>query len=403
MREDWAEKLRRKLEGHRKSPPPGLWEGISKEMGFETKPVRKPAAIRRWWWAAAVVLALGGFFVFQKGNDSEQLSQQANVVSQPLAPHQSDPHQSASHQLASQPSNEQPKKANPVSQKPQAEALLLATSDLVKEDQPSVAEHQTEESSFDAPAEVQQTPDESDTKQLAESTNDILVPQYEPVPMHTTHSSSGKWSVGLNASRGLLAVNNVDVRREHAYDAYADYGNYYSVKPVIPFDHESTIHNNNYSTKHHLPVRFGLSAQYQLNSSLALLGGVSYTRLYSEFSLPQYKLNYSYKLHYLGIPLGVVWQLWSISNLKFYVSGGVMLEKCLSADTEGGINVSEKPWQWSIDAAVGAEYGFTRHLGFYLEPSLGYYFDDGTSLEHYYKEHPLAPSIEFGLRLHLNK
>ena len=140
-----------------------------------------------------------------------------------------------------------------------------------------------------------------------------------------------------------------------------------------------------------------------MNSNLALLGGVSYTHLYSEFSLPQYKLNYSYKLHYLGIPLGVVWQLWSISNLKFYVSGGAMLEKCLSADTEGGINVSEKPWQWSIDAAVGAEYGFTRHLGFYLEPSLGYYFDDGTSLEHYYKEHPLAPSIEFGLRLHLNE
>jgi hypothetical protein len=24
-------------------------------------------------------------------------------------------------------------------------------------------------------------------------------------------------------------------------------------------------------------------------------------------------------------------------------------------------------------------------------------------LKHYYKEHPLAPSIEFGLRLHLNE
>ena len=34
---------------------------------------------------------------------------------------------------------------------------------------------------------------------------------------------------------------------------------------------------------------------------------------------------------------------------------------------------------------------------------LGYYFKDGTSLEHYYKEHPLTPSIEFGLRLHLKE
>lgn len=395
MKESWEEQLRRKLEGHRKTPPAGLWEGISREMGLKAEPVRKPITIRRWWWAAAaVVLVLVGFFVFHENRDSGQLSQQANAVSRQPAPHQVTSHQ---------PISPQPKEVSPVAQKPLAETPLLATSDLVKENLSSVAEHQIEELSYDSLTEVQQTPYEPEAKQLAENSNDILAPQYESVPKHTTHSGSGKWSVGLNASGGLLAANNVDVRREHAYDAYADYGNYFSEKPVIPFDHESAIHNNDYSAKHHLPVRFGLSAQYQLNSCLALLGGVSYTRLYSEFSLPQYKLNYSYKLHYLGISLGVVWQLWSTSNLKFYVSGGVMLEKCLSADTEGGINVSEKPWQWSVDAAVGAEYGFTRHLGFYLEPSLGYYFDDGTSLEHYYKEHPLAPSIEFGLRLHLNE
>ena len=68
-----------------------------------------------------------------------------------------------------------------------------------------------------------------------------------------------------------------------------------------------------------------------------------------------------------------------------------MLEKCLN----------EKPWQWSLGAAAGAEYSFTSHVGVYLQPSLSYYFNDGTSFEHYYKEHPLAPAIEFGLRLHV--
>ena len=399
MKESWEEQLRRKLEGHRKTPPAGLWEGISREMKPKAEPVRKPVAIRRWWWAAAaVILVLVGFFVSQNGNDSEQLSQQTNAVSQPSAPQQPVSQPLLPQQPISPLSNEQPKEAS-VAQKPQAEAALLATSDLVKENLSSIAEHQIEEMSYDSLMEVQQTPYEPEAKQLAENSNDILAPQYESVPKHTTHSSSGKWSVGLNASGGLLAANNNVGIQSQFYDA----NNYSSEKSGIAFVNGSAIHYNNYSANHHLPVRFGLSAQYQLNSNLALLGGVSYTHLYSEFSLPQYKLNYSYKLHYLGIPLGVVWQLWSISNLKFYVSGGAMLEKCLSADTEGGINVSEKPWQWSIDAAVGAEYGFTRHLGFYLEPSLGYYFDDGTSLEHYYKEHPLAPSIEFGLRLHLNE
>ena len=50
--------------------------------------------------------------------------------------------------------------------------------------------------------------------------------------------------------------------------------------------------------------------------------------------------------------------------------------------------------------AAGAEYRFHRRVGLYAEPSVGYYFDDGTSLQHYYKQHPWAPSIEVGLRLH---
>jgi hypothetical protein len=49
------------------------------------------------------------------------------------------------------------------------------------------------------------------------------------------------------------------------------------------------------------------------------------------------------------------------------------------------------------------EYSFTPQLGVYLEPSLGYYFDDGTQLEHYYREHPLAPSISLGLRFNISK
>ena len=78
-----------------------------------------------------------------------------------------------------------------------------------------------------------------------------------------------------------------------------------------------------------------------------------------------------------------------------------MLEKCISTHSELPDRPNDKPWQWSLDAAAGAEYDFTPQFGFYLEPSLGYYFDDGTPLEHYYKEHPLAPSFEFGLRFNV--
>jgi hypothetical protein len=101
----------------------------------------------------------------------------------------------------------------------------------------------------------------------------------------------------------------------------------------------------------------------------------------------------------------MVWQLWSSGHFRLYLSGSAMLEKCINASfdykSSDGVDI-EKPWQWSLNAAAGAEYSFTPQLGVYLEPSLGYYFDDGSNLEHYYKEHPLAPSISFGLRFNLN-
>ena len=176
------------------------------------------------------------------------------------------------------------------------------------------------------------------------------------------------------------------------YDSFANEEAFNTIS--LSFDKNLPYTMAEYVSEHHLPIRLGLSLNYQLSPRLALLSGISYTYLYSEFKIPLYS-NFSYdqKLHYLGIPLGLSYQLWAASRFQLYLSGGLMLEKCLN----------EKPWQWSVEASAGIEYSLVRQLGLYLEPSLGYYFKDGTSFDHYYKEHPLAPSIEFGLRLHISK
>ena len=168
---------------------------------------------------------------------------------------------------------------------------------------------------------------------------------------------------------------------------------------VLAYDNQANdlpedYYLTDYVSKHDLPIRFGLSLNYQLSPRLTLLSGISYTYLHSQFKTPLYEdVAFEQKLHYLGIPLGLSCQLWSNLHFQIYVSGDVMLEKCLN----------DKPWQWSVDVAAGAEYTFTPQWGVYIEPSLGYYFDDGCSLEHYYKAHPWAPALEFGLRMHLNK
>lgn len=393
MKEDWAEKLKQKLEGHQKTPPAGLWEDISKEMGFEAKPVQqKPVHIRRWYWtaAAAAVLALVGFFVFQENNNEQPLQVEA-TSQKPISPKQ--------------------EISSPVDDEPSIQTPVLA---LV---QTSKAIHAIEKEES-----IKQEDSEPRISEMIELQNEEKVPENEatappsenelansPEPQlnkekslqdlpdewttdDSSRESSAKWSLGINATGGLLASNNSQRMGRIYYDSFANEEAFNTIS--LSFDKNLPYTMAEYVSEHHLPIRLGLSLNYQLSPRLALLSGISYTYLYSEFKIPLYSnASYDQKLHYLGIPLGLSYQLWAASRFQLYLSGGLMLEKCLN----------EKPWQWSVEASAGIEYSLVRQLGLYLEPSIGYYFKDGTSFDHYYKEHPLAPSIEFGLRLHISK
>jgi hypothetical protein len=435
MKEDWTEQLKRKLEGHKMPPPEGLWEDITKQMGFSSEPVRKPTAIKRLYWvAAAAILALVGFFVFQNGNDNEQPLQAEVSSQQPDSPQlvstQPAPEQSASELPVSGPSDSEHTVPQQSASHPILALVQTQTSSRHDEanQQETTAEPISEETESMLPepavpssSENQQTEPSQTQKKQPHQENRIQELPDEWLTERSSLASSRQWSIGVNASGGLLAANTFQ-RTDRLYSQHGTFTYNGDKSPTGPAgwaygepekgsdNYQGYYFVNNYSytlteyvSKHHLPIRFGLSVQYQLNNHLALHSGISYTYLYSEFSIPLYQnLSYDQKLHYLGIPLGVTWQLWSTNRFHFYLSGGAMVEKCVRADVDGS-SVSKKPWQWSVAAAAGAEYTFIPQLGVYLEPSLGYYFDDGTSLEHYYKEHSLVPSIMFGLRLHLNE
>jgi hypothetical protein len=364
---------------------------------------RLTGTAQRYWAAAAAVLALVGFFVFFNSNDIEQ-PQLANAVSQQPVSETLASEQSASQQ----PESESPKKSGG-QVRDSGIAMNQATCPPDFADEPEQVPSAEEK---DEPIEnVQTEHEELRAEKTAAHTN------LEHKGMQGHH----KWSLDVNASGGLLAANTSQrVDRLYYLSANnlgeAGYWGPGAQGATGAPDEKSDKENNGiqsnynsytlteYRSEHHLPIRFGVSLNYQLTPHIALHSGISYTYLYSEFSIPLYEqASYNQKLHYLGIPLGVSWQLWKTSHFQFYVFGGMMLEKCVSAEAEGGSTIKKKPWQWSVNAAAGAEYKLFSQLGFYLEPSLGYYFDDGTSLEHYYKKHPLTPTIEFGLRLHLNK
>ena len=388
MKENWTTDMKQKLEGHKMAPPAGLWEGISSEMGLQENPVSKTVTIKRWYWiVAALVLALVGFFVLYQFPQDESFPQVAQMPQEQEAP-----------MTKTESTDNQP--------------LALADSPQRNHTQvsPKIAEETTPQDAEETSS--QQVAEESSAQQVAEELSSPQVaeetPQQTSVMTHrqqhseeqhyTAHhpteqlsasKSRNQWSVGLNASGGLLAsTSQSSMGQSYVYDnEYYDPGVNSTTQPIP----SSTTYD--VEAKHRMPVTLGLSVHYQLNACLALLTGINYTYLYSEFSKPLYPNVYrEQKLHYLGIPVGLSWLFWKTSGFSFYLSGSVMLQKCLN----------EKPWQWSVNASAGAEYAITPLVGIYLQPSLGYYFHDGTSFEHYYKEHPLAPSIEFGLRLHIS-
>ena len=375
MKESWEEQLRRKLEGHKVAPPEGLWEDICKELD-----VRGHSTNRRWYYAvAAALLALAGFFaVYQFNNNNE--TKELTVKSETIAPEKPDAPASedkVEDKLALATINHKVSKKNNLTKcQPPCEPEPESDDDLNKD--------VIQESDSEEPV------TEPQAKKPVDDLKTYPLPSSEPSPKR--NETSDRWSLGLTASGGLLAANN-SIGTNLPY--YQKVNSYNSSTNQFPY--------SQFVWKHRLPVRFGLSVHYQLNDRLSLLSGVSYTYLYSECSIPY--THYNQKLHYLGIPIGIVWQLWSSGHFRLYLSGSAMLEKCINAsfDSYGSEDFDiEKPWQWSLNAAAGAEYSFTPQLGVYLEPSLGYYFDDGSNLEHYYKDHPLAPSISFGLRFNLN-
>jgi hypothetical protein len=376
--------------------------------------LEKKPAISRWWWAAAAaVLVLVGCFVIYEVSDSGQ-PLQADAVPQQQTSLQPSPEpvlvkQSPSHQ---QEDIVRPRQTSLLSR---SSSLKPSQGDRLLDD---VAEPQSKTCPLDSatteialqqeePAEPQQQP-----SPVKPSEHEVFNDQ-EPPAVYEVPASQTKWSVALKASGGLLAANN-SMQTDRLYKSqsqvighygYADISESYADPTAqVSYNYPSTSYTiTEYEAKHQLPLRLGLSLQYQLNPRLALLSGISYTRLSSEFSFPLYQnISYSQKLHYIGIPFGVVWQLLTANRFSLYLSGGAMVEKCVSVAIDGGYT-GKKPWQWSFNVATGAEFAFTSLLGVYLEPSLGYYFSDGTLLEHYYKEHPLAPSIEFGLRMHIGR
>ena len=159
--------------------------------------------------------------------------------------------------------------------------------------------------------------------------------------------------------------------------------------------------------EHHAPVSVGMQLAFGIAPRLSLSTGMVYTRTSSDFY--PYAPNSDYQvhqvLHYVGIPVGLNYELWRSGGFHAYVMAGAEADYNVKNDTdEDGTkkeNTKRDRVQFSGKASLGAQYDISPSVGLYIEPGAKYYFDNGSDIENTFKDKKLNFNLQFGLRFNL--
>ena len=162
---------------------------------------------------------------------------------------------------------------------------------------------------------------------------------------------------------------------------------------------------------HYMPINFSMALKYKLNHRFALETGLSYSRLKSEFEMGSNgnTINEQQTIHYLGIPVKGIYNIYNRKTWSFYGSLGLSIEIPVhtplntSYYLHGALEATDKttlrvPWQWSVGTGLGLQYNLTPSIGLFAEPSLQYYIPTGSDIETYRTEHPFTFSLPLGIR-----
>lgn len=154
---------------------------------------------------------------------------------------------------------------------------------------------------------------------------------------------------------------------------------------------------DDYLYRHKQPLSFGVSVRKGLGHGLSLESGLVYSLLRSDVRVSQDDDAFAQTLHMLGVPLRVNWDFLARSDWRLYLGAGGMVEKTLYAKF-GDDRVAEKSLQWSLNAAAGVQYDFTRRTSLYFEPGLSCYLTQ-TDLRTARTASPVNLSLQVGVRL----
>lgn len=434
MKRNWKEDIHDRLGNFETDAPDGLWEAIHQRMA-QTEPAqaeKRPApfvlqpALRRTACAAAACLALiAGYQYFADGGKETLSGVKVTHGGNAMVAVGGKVASGNSRNVASKPATASIVATNLAGVRVAKNAVAPAA--VYAQVQNGGAGKQPNngvETAADAAVLPTQnsesaqisTPQHHTTSTSHHPSTSLLA--YTPADRHGSHRTapSQRWTLSTSAMTGMGASSVTNSTATYV-EAVGPDDVMWADNPLLGIGIFNQGKSVKTEYKHRLPVRVGLNVAYRLTDRLSVESGVSYTRLSSDMK-DGTKDNYSsgsQKLDYIGVPLNVKYCAFAYRRLSLYASAGLLTEKCVSGkatheyvisgekkkrETE---DVAAKPWQLSVNAALGAQFDVLGNVGVYVEPGVSYYFDDRSPLSTIYKEKPLNFNLNLGVRYTIGK
>ena len=445
---DWTSKLRDQMTDYQEPVKHDLWAGIAQSLaqnqpvagengGPENHPVKRvekePKArvvtLKRWSAAAAAValLGIGGSYVYLHQEDVEQ----GNAQLASLASSEASSASSAASSSLSAASSSHSKQVSLLAadnksadsksrQKAASSAASLLSSDYASVPVQSAAPMNDEGETMVAVA-SDEAPLVASKYKSAESAQSQVEPNSSSYHFSRNSEVAGVsmklYAENLGAGMGNVNSGSNIVNRYSDSGVMADpmpgvypdpsVGGSNDVDYLMAAAYKALQKSPQGKAKHHAPVSVGMQIAFGVAPRLSLSTGVVYTRTSSDFYpyAPNNDYNVHQVLHYVGIPVGLNYELWRSGGFHAYVMAGAEAAYNVKNDTdEDGTRKQDAKRdrvQFSGKASLGAQYDISPSVGLYIEPGAKYYFDNGSDIENTFKDKKLNFNLQFGLRFNL--
>lgn len=398
--------FREKLQSFQLPVDDDCWDGIQTRM--QTKKSHK--ILPFWWWtsggAAAIITLLLSISVFRNAPE---------IQTPDIAFKKTEQHHSDKNVSAEQPTLAQVyptvKQSSSIQKKGTAQA---DNSETVRSDEsvqssveinnvPTQNEHAAKKSE-DKSVVRQEEQNIAEIEKRIDATDKTTQPVDDWTENIKNQDKKSEWFLAANAGTG--SSNSASTAQSPLFTDATLFRVTYAAanKSAVQLNPEDFAEKK-YST----PISVGIMVGKSLAKNLSIASGLKYTILHT--SLSESNTEADFTLHYLGIPVQLIYNVYSTGGIGFYISGGGMLEKGLSSVFEQhqnwGTDVTTTKdtkkidgVQLSVSAAPGLNYSFTKNIQFYAQPDFSYFFNNNQPLS-IRTTQPVVISINAGLKITL--